>query len=75
MATISLLFTTFFAAVVCGSVLLIRLGGWLAMVAAILILCQFFISLSLITILTVGSMKDRQKQKEKEQKQYEGMGN
>ena len=65
MATITVIFATFFAAVVCGSVLLIQAGGWLAITAAVLILCHYFISLSLLVILIAGAT-ERLKEKKKE---------
>ena len=69
MGALALIFITFFAAVICGAVMLIQLGGWLAILAAILILCHFFISLSLNVLFVAGSLKE----KEKEKKKNEGM--
>ena len=72
MATITVIFSTFFAAIICGTVLLIQTGGWLAITAAILILCHYFITLSMLVILIAGA-KERLDEKKKEKEKNEGM--
>lgn len=72
MGIILMIFATFFAAIVCGTVLLIQSGGWLAIMAAILILCQYFISLGLI--ITLAAYGKNNKKNSKEETKNEGMG-
>lgn len=72
MGIILMVFATFFAAIVCGTVLLIQSGGWLAIMAAILILCQYFISLGLI--ITLAAYGKINKKNSKEETKNEGMG-
>lgn len=72
MGIILMVFATFFAAIVCGTVLLIQSGGWLAIMAAILILCQYFISLGLI--ITLAAYGKNNKKNSKEETKNEGMG-
>lgn len=63
MTVLLLIFFTFFIAIVCGAVLLIQLGGWLAILAAILSVCYFFLSVSMILILGAGSVANKRQQK------------
>lgn len=72
MGIILMIFATFFAAIVCGTVLLIQSGGWLAIMTAILILCQYFISLGLI--ITLAAYGKINKKNSKEETKNEGMG-
>ena len=67
MKTILMLFLTAFASVVCGSVLLIKAGGWLATLSAILIICYYFVSSALIMILIAGIETDKKKYRKTEE--------
>ena len=65
MGVLALLFLTFFTAVIIGAVLLIQLGGWLAILSAILIIFHFFVSSS---ILVCSMVLDKITKKKGEQK-------
>lgn len=66
MRTIAMLCLTAFAAVICGSVILIKLGGWLATLSAILVICWYFLSSALIVILVAGAEADKKKRVKEE---------
>lgn len=66
MGAITMLFLTFFAAVITGSVILIQVGGWLQILAAILIIIHFFISTSLLVILIEGTRLEKKRIKKEE---------
>ena len=68
MKTIAMLCLTAFAATICGSVILIKAGGWLATLSAILIICHYFISSALIMILVAGAEADKKRFKKEEDK-------
>ena len=58
---ICLLTLTLFAATICGSVLLIQLGGWLAILSAVLIFASFFIEGVLLMLLGVAFWDTKKK--------------
>lgn len=64
MATLFSIFLISLAAVVCGAVFLIKLGGWLAILSAILILIYFFSSMSIILILMLAEAAELKKKRE-----------
>lgn len=68
MRTIAILCLTAFAAVICGSVTLIKIGGWLSTLSAILIICWYFLSSALIVILVAGVEADKRKHEKEEAK-------
>ena len=55
---------TFFAAVMIGSVILIQLGGWLAIMAAILILIHYFMSVFLASLCIASEKASKRKKEE-----------
>ncbi len=68
MMTILMICLTAFAAVICGGVILIKLGGWLATLSAILIICHFFVSTAIIIILAADAETDKRKRMKEEAK-------
>lgn len=69
MGGILVLYLSFLVAVICGSVILLQFGGWLAILSATLILIHFFATAALLTIGWYFS-----EVKKKEAKKYERMG-
>lgn len=67
MGTIALIFLTAFAAVVCGAVLLIKLGGWLAIASAIVVIMYYFLSTSILIILFAADAFEKRRLKNKEE--------
>lgn len=66
MLTLLLIFLTAFVAAVCGAVILIKLGGWLAITAAIIILCYYFLSISIFVIsIGLDNLKKRMEERRK----------
>lgn len=74
MGAILMIYLTLFAAVICGSVMLIQLGGWLAIISAVLIIIHFFITGALLVILGIASWAEKEKIKKQEAVKHEGMG-
>lgn len=66
MGTIALIFLTAFAAVVCGAVLLIQIGGWLPILTAILLILHYFLSTTMIIILFTAEAVDKRKKLKEE---------
>ena len=56
MGILGLIFLTGFAATVCGSVILIQMGGWLPILVAILLLLHYFFTLGATIILEAIDM-------------------
>lgn len=61
MATVVLIFLTAFAAVIYSAVAMIQIGGWLHILGAILLICHYFLSTSLIVILFAGAEAEKKK--------------
>ena len=74
MGALLLIYLTLFAAVICGSVILIQLGGWLAILSAVLIIIHFFITAALLVILGIASWAEKEKIKKQEAQKHERMG-
>jgi uncharacterized integral membrane protein len=74
MGALLLIYLTLFAAVICGSVILIQLGGWLAILSAVLIIIHFFITGALLVILGIASWAEKEKIKKQEAQKHERMG-
>lgn len=68
MGAICMIYLTLFAAVICGAVMLIKVGGWLAILSATFILIHFFITASLLVILGLNSWAEKNKSKRQEEK-------
>lgn len=64
MLTLALIFLTALVAVIYGAIVLIQIGGWLATLAAILILCYYFLSVS-IFVISVGLDAIKKKMEER----------
>ena len=67
MATLTIIFLVSFLACMTGAVMLIKIGGWLAILSAILILIYYFVSTGAIVILGVAELAEMKKKKMKEQ--------
>lgn len=66
MLTLALIFLTALVAVIYGAVALIQLGGLLAIMAAIVILCYYFLSISIFIIsIGIDGIKKRMEVKKK----------
>ena len=74
MGALLLIYLTLFAAVICGSVILIQMGGWLAILSAVLIIIHFFITGALLVILGIASWAEKEKIKKQEAQKHERMG-
>lgn len=74
MGVLLLIYLTLFAAVICGSVILIQMGGWLAILSAVLIIIHFFITGALLVILGIASWAEKEKIKKQEAQKHERMG-
>lgn len=74
MGVLLLIYLTLFAAVICGSVILIQIGGWLAILSAVLIIIHFFITGALLVILGIASWAEKEKIKKQEAQKHERMG-
>lgn len=74
MGALLLIYLTLFASVICGSVILIQLGGWLAILSAVLIIIHFFITAALLVILGIASWAEKEKIKKQEAQKHERMG-
>ena len=61
MGAIAMTFLTAFAAVICGAVLLIQIGGWLPILVAILIILYYFLSTGVLVILIAADVADKKK--------------
>ena len=65
MGTLVVIFLTFFAAVTYGAVQLIQFGGWLSILAAILMVIHFFVTTSILIIsVSMDALEKRKKEKE-----------
>lgn len=70
--TVLLYSITFFAATCCGAVLLIQLGGWLAILSAILILIFYFLTIAFAMISAGAAMTYKDRLKKVEGEKHEG---
>lgn len=70
MRTLVLLLLTFFVGIVVGSVKLIQLGGWLAILSAILILIHYFLTFAFIIILMSAEEIKKKKIEEETRSEY-----
>ena len=61
-------FLLFFAATVYATVILIQLGGWLAILAGLLLICSYFVLGPLGILGYVSIMEERSKKKKEEEK-------
>lgn len=66
MGILGLIYLTCFVAVIAGAVMLIQMGGWLAILSAILIIIHFFLTASLLVILGLASAKLKKQEIKKE---------
>ena len=74
MGALVLIFLTFFIGIICGAIILIKIGGWLAILSAILIILYYFFSTGiLVCAITLDDIRKKDKMKE-EAKNYERMG-
>ena len=63
MATLFMIFLVSLIASVTGAVILIKVGGWLAILSAVLILMYFFASASMVAIVMLTEAVSRKKDK------------
>lgn len=74
MGMILLIYLTMFAAVICGAVILIQMGGLLAILSAILIIIHFFVTGTLLVFEGMFCGTGVVKVKKEEVQNHERMG-
>ena len=68
MGALTIILMASFAAVISGAVMLIQMGGWAAILCAILSVCYFFMSSGIILILEANNLVNKAKNKKEEVK-------
>ena len=70
MGILALIFLTFLAGIICGAVILIKIGGWLAILSAILIILYYFFSAGiLVCAVTLDDLRKKDKMKREAKKE------